>query len=103
MTDEQQAPVGAQPVRRRQCPGAVEARRERLVHMQQLALARLPLRRGKLGRLARARLRAEQDLLEDGAEPCERQPGGPRLHLAARRQTPLGVRARSVRLGLGMP
>jgi hypothetical protein len=71
--------------------------------VQERSLILLPRLGGQLGGLAGTRLRAEQDRLEGRLQAHEGDPRGARLLLAACRQAPRGVRARSMRLGLGMP
>jgi len=103
VTHDEQPPIGADVRQRLERIGAVESRSERGVLMQQAALVLPPRLGSQLGGLAGTRLRAEQDRLEGRLQARQRDAGGACLLLAARRQAPCGVRARSVRLGLGMP
>jgi len=103
VTDHQQPPIGADRRQRPKRVGAVEAGGKRGMLLQQPPLILLPRLGSQFGGLASARLRAEQDRLEGRLQARQRDAGGACLLLAARRQAPRGVRARSVRLGLGMP
>src|ERR1039457_3347733 len=100
MTDEQQAPVGADLRQRLAGLTRVEAACERRGGPQAFALLVAPLPRSELRCLARTRLGAEQHNLEARTEPRQGEARGSRLALAARGQPPLSVRARAVGLGL---
>jgi hypothetical protein len=100
--DEQQPPVGADRGHLVQRLARVKAACQRRVGAQQLALLGAPALGGQLGGLARARLGAEQDSLEAGLHPRERDAHRTRLALSALGQAPLRVRARAVGLGLGV-
>jgi len=99
--DQQQSCIGAQRSRELERLAGVEAGCQRLVTAQQVA-GLAPLRDDDLGRLSRARLRAERDRLDLHVQPSERGAGRSRLGASAVGQTSLGVRARPVRLGLGV-
>src|SRR5206468_609283 len=74
-----------------------------LARAQQLALRTVPLGHRELRGRSPARLRAEEHGVEVRSQPPQRDARGPRLALAASGQPALGVGARAVRLGLGMP
>ena len=108
MAHEQHAPAGACPAfasgQLERLAGArgVEAARQRRVRGEDRPLGLRPALGGQLGGLARANLGAEQHGVETGLKPGQREAGGPRLAPPPGRQAALGVRAGSVRLGLGM-
>jgi hypothetical protein len=88
---EQQAAVGAGRGKRIQRRFRIEATGERRMGAQPSALLLTPLLGGQLSRLARARLGAEQHLIEVRLEPCQRQAGRPRLIFASHGQPPLSI------------
>lgn len=103
MADEQQASVsrgsGERIVRRL----LIEAAGQRRIRPQPAALLLGPPLGGQLSRLARARLGTEQHPIEVRLKPRQRETGSPCLIFASHGQPPLGIRARSVGLGLGVP
>jgi hypothetical protein len=102
VADEQQVSIGGKNAQRSERLGGVEAFGQRRVHSDPRAQARAPLLGGQLRGLAGTHLGAEQHGVEIRAEPRQREPCGSGLSLPTRGQTALGVRARAVRLRLGV-
>ena len=103
MADDQQAPIGADLGGRLDRTLGVEAAGQGRVRPQQLALRAVPLGRSELRSCLRACLGAEEHGVKARSQAPQGQARGPRLALPARGQPALGVGARAVRLGLGMP
>jgi len=81
----------------------IEPARQRRMLAQQPALLLAPALGRELGRPAGALLRADQHLVERNGQALNGDAGGTRLMLPARRQPPLRVFSRPVRLRLGVP
>jgi hypothetical protein len=100
VADDQQPTVSTQLGQQCQRLPRVEAPRERRVDLQSVALLLAPrLRRHRRG-AQRALLRTAPQRLELHPHPRDRRARQPRLALPPLRQTPLGVRSGSVRLGV---
>jgi len=101
--DQQQAPVRGHDAERTESLGYVEIAGERLVHFKARPLLLTPALGRQLRCLARTHARAEQHRVESRLQPRDGDARGARLLASATRQAPLGVRARAMGLGLGVP
>jgi len=102
VADQQQTAVGRQSRQRIERLACAEPAGQGRMHVQAFALAVVPLLGGQLGRLLSARLGAEQHRIEAGVDPRQGGACGACLSFAPDGQPALCIRARPVRLGLGM-
>jgi len=100
--DEQHTPVGRHVRERGERVTRVEPASQRRVYDRQPALGGVPLLGGQLRGLLSTRLGAEQHGVEGSIEPRQGDPRRACLGFAPNGQPALGIRARSVRLGLGV-
>jgi len=102
VTDQQQRALACGPVERIQRLTRLKAPRKGLVQLERGALTRVHLGHRQLRGFARPSLRAGQGGSEARAHPRESATGDFGLSAAALGKTPRGVRARAVRLGVGV-
>jgi len=102
MADQEQAPVGRHTLKLGQRLARAESAGQRRMDQQAFALSVLPPLGGQLGGLAGPDLGAEQHGIEACVQPRQRGARGASLRFATCGQPALGIRARPVRLRLGV-
>ena len=102
MSDKQQATIALDGVQRIQRLRGVEVSGQRRMHPQPSLKSCAPLLGGELRSLSGTRLGAEQHGVEVDAEPPQGQARGARLGFPALGQPAIGIRARAMRLRLGV-